>query len=130
MRYIKKAFDDVKAIIARDLILAYPVCSKESEIYTDTSSRQIVAVITQQNRPSAFFSGNKLSDTQQKYSVTEIELLAIVGPLKEFKGMRGGSRSSSTETTKILSKMPYDSLLTEYTSGGYFWKNLAGKEST
>ena len=36
-----------------------------------------------------FFSW-KLSDTQRKYSVTEIELLAIVVTLKEFKGMLWG----------------------------------------
>ena len=47
------------------------------------------AVITQGNRPIAFFS-RKLSTTQQKYSVTEIELLAIVETLKEFKGMLWG----------------------------------------
>jgi hypothetical protein len=49
---------------------------KPFEIYTDTSSKQLGA-ITQDNRPIAFFS-RKLSKTQQKYSVTEIELLAIV----------------------------------------------------
>ncbi len=49
------------------------------------------AVITQQNRPIVFFS-RKLSETPQKYSVTEIELLAIVETLKEFKGMLWGQR--------------------------------------
>jgi hypothetical protein len=46
-------------------------------------------VITQDNRPIAFFS-KKLSKMQQKYSVTESELLAIVETLKEFKGMLWG----------------------------------------
>ncbi len=55
----------------------------------DTSSTQLGAVITQDNRPIAFFS-RKLSETQQKYSVTEIELLAIVETLKEYKGMLWG----------------------------------------
>jgi hypothetical protein len=41
------------------------------------------------HRPIAFFS-RKLSETQEKYSVTEIELLAIVETLKEFKGMLWG----------------------------------------
>ncbi len=50
---------------------------------------QLGAVITQDNRPIAFFS-RKLSKTQQKYTVTEIELLAIVETLKEFKGMLWG----------------------------------------
>ncbi len=43
-------------------------------------------MIAQDNRPIAFFS-RKLSETQQKYSVTEFELLAIVKTLQEFKGM-------------------------------------------
>ncbi len=59
------------------------------EIYTVTSSTQLGAVIAQDNRPIAFFS-RKLSKAQQKYSVTEIELLAIVETLKEFKGMLWG----------------------------------------
>ncbi len=50
---------------------------------------QLGAVITQDNRPIALFS-RKLSETQQKYSVTEIELLAIVETLKKFKGMLWG----------------------------------------
>jgi hypothetical protein len=47
---------------------------------------QLGAVITQDNKPIAFFS-RKLSKMQQKYSVTEIELLAILETLKELKGM-------------------------------------------
>ncbi len=47
------------------------------------------AVIAQDNRTIAFFS-RKQSKRQQKYSVTEIELLAIVETLKEFKGMLWG----------------------------------------
>jgi hypothetical protein len=82
----QQAFDDVKAAIAKETVLAYPDFLKPSEIYTDTSSMQLRAAIIQDNRPIAFFS-RKLSKTQQKYSVTEIELLAIVETLKEFKGM-------------------------------------------
>ncbi len=59
---------------------------KPFEIYTDTSSTQLGAVTAQDNRPIWFFS-RKLSKTQQKYSFTEIELMAIVETLKEFKGM-------------------------------------------
>ncbi len=56
---------------------------------TDASSKQLGAVITQDNRPITFFS-RKLSDTQRKYIITEIELLAIVKTLKELKGMLWG----------------------------------------
>jgi hypothetical protein len=69
--------------------LAYLDYSKVFKIYTDASSKQLGAVITQDNRPIAFFS-RKLSDTQHEYSVTEIELLAIVETLKEFKEMLWG----------------------------------------
>ncbi len=69
--------------------MAYPDYSKVFEIYTDASSKQLGAVITQDNRLIAFFSW-KPSDTQSKYSITEIELLAIVKTLKEFKGMLWG----------------------------------------
>jgi hypothetical protein len=69
--------------------LSYPDYSKVFEIYTDASSKQLGAAITQENRPIAFFSW-KVSTTQCKYSVTKIELLAIVETLKEFKGMLWG----------------------------------------
>jgi hypothetical protein len=80
----QQAFDNVTAAIAKETVLAYRDFLKPFEIYTDTSSTQLGAVITQDNRPIAFFS-RKLSKTQQKYSVTEIELLVIVETLKEFK---------------------------------------------
>ena len=85
----QQAFDDIKAAIAKETVLAYPDFSKPFKIYTNASSMQLGAVITQDNRPIAFFS-RKLSEMQQKYSVTEIELLAIVETLKEFKGMLWG----------------------------------------
>ncbi len=66
--------------------MAYPDYSEVFEIYTDASSKQLGAVITQKNRPNAFFS-RKLSVAQRKYGFTEIELLAIVETLEEFKGM-------------------------------------------
>jgi hypothetical protein len=73
----------VKATIAKEVVLAYPNFTKPCEIYTDASTTQSGAVITQGNRPIAFFS-RKLSKVPSKYSVTKIELLAIVETLKEF----------------------------------------------
>jgi hypothetical protein len=81
----QRAFNHVKAT-AKDIVLAYQDYSKVFEIYTDASSKQLGAVITQDNRPIVIFS-QKLSDTQPKHSITEIELLAIVETFKEFKGM-------------------------------------------
>jgi hypothetical protein len=69
--------------------LAYPDFSKVFEIYTDASSKQLGALITQDNRPIVF-SSQKLSNTQRKCSITKIELPAIVKTLKEFRGMLWG----------------------------------------
>jgi hypothetical protein len=68
----QRAFDHLKATITRKVVLAYPDYSKVFEIYTDASSKQLGAVITQENRPIALFS-QKLSTTQRKYSVTKID---------------------------------------------------------
>ena len=72
----QNAFDHVKATITKEVVLV--------ELYTDASSKQLGAVITQDNRPIPFFSW-KLSPAQRKYSVTKIELLAIVEPLKRVQ---------------------------------------------
>jgi hypothetical protein len=69
----QESFEAIKHLIARDIVLAYPDFSKKFVIYTDASKRQLGAVITQDNRPIAFFSG-KLNSAQQKYSITELEL--------------------------------------------------------
>ena len=79
----------MKTTIAKYVVLAYPDYSTVFEVYTDASSTQLGSVLTQNNRPLAFFS-RKLTECQRKYSVTEIELLAIVETLKEFKGMLWG----------------------------------------
>ncbi len=85
----QQAVDNVKAAIAKETALAYLDFFKPFEIYTDASSMQLGAMITQHNTPIAFFS-RKLSEMQQKYSVMGIELLSIVETLKEFKGMLWG----------------------------------------
>jgi hypothetical protein len=65
----QRAFNHINANIAKEVVLAYPDYSKVFEIYTNASSKQLGAVITQENRPIAFFS-RKLSTTQRKYSFT------------------------------------------------------------
>ena len=74
-----------------DALLACSKYRERFDIYTDASTRQLGAVITQNGKPLAFFSC-KLSKTQHKYSITELELLSIVECLKEFKGMLWGQQ--------------------------------------
>jgi hypothetical protein len=51
----QQVFDKVKADIAKETVLAYPDFLKLFEISTEASSTQLGAVITQDNRPIAFF---------------------------------------------------------------------------
>jgi hypothetical protein len=71
------AFDNVKKTIAKEVVLAYPDFTKPFDIYTDGSTKQLGVVITQDSRPDVFFSW-KLSGGQSKYTVTKLELLAII----------------------------------------------------
>jgi hypothetical protein len=118
----QRAFDHIKATIAKDVVLAYPDYSKVFEIYTDASSKQLGAVITQGNRPIAFFS-RKLFDAQRKYSITKIELLAIVETLKEFKGMLWGQNIEVFTDHAYLMRDALGLTLTKCTNGGYCWKS-------
>ena len=68
----QQAFDNIKTTIAKDVTLAYPDYMQGFEVYTDSSKLQLGAIMTQANRPLAFFS-RKLSPAQQKDSVTEQE---------------------------------------------------------
>jgi hypothetical protein len=97
------AFDNAKATIVKEVVLAYPDFLKPFEIYTNASTKQLGAVITQENRPIAFFS-QKLSSAQSKYIVTKLELLAIVETLKEFNGMLWGQQINVYTDHKILTR--------------------------
>ena len=82
----------------QELVLAYPDYSQEFEICTDALSKQLGTVITQGNKPITFSSG-KLTKMQQHYSVTKIELLAIVETLKEFKRHTVGTKDKRSSPT-------------------------------
>jgi len=109
-------FEKVKETLAREVLLAYPNYGELLEIYTDASTKQLGAVITQNNRALAFFS-RKLNAVQQKYSVIELELLSITEYLKEFKGMLWGQKLRVFTDHKIWLAMPWDTHVTVRTNG-------------
>jgi glutaredoxin 2 len=78
----QQAFDGVNATTSKD---------EELKMFTDGSKKQLGAVINQQGGSLALFI-QKLTKCQQKYSITEIKLLAIVKCLTEIKGMLWGQQ--------------------------------------
>ncbi len=79
----QKAFNQMKCIISREVLLAYPDFNKPFDIHMDASHVQLGAIISQNGKPIAFYSC-KLNPAQLQYTMTECELLSIVETLKEF----------------------------------------------
>jgi hypothetical protein len=79
----QKAFEQIKMLLSRDVLLSYPNFNKPFAIHTDASKIQLGAVISQDQKPIAFYS-HKLNPAQTCYTTTECELLSIVETLKEF----------------------------------------------
>ena len=82
----QEAFEKVKKIISKETLLAFPDFSKPFVIHTDASHTQLGAVISQDNKPIAFYS-RKPNPAQTRYTTTERELLSIVETLKEFRNI-------------------------------------------
>jgi hypothetical protein len=61
----QRTFNHLKATVAKDVVLAYPDYSNVFKIYADFCRKQLGAVITQDNKPTVFFSWN-LSNAQHK----------------------------------------------------------------
>ena len=85
------SFDKMKQIISKETLLAYPDFNKPFIIHTDASHTQLGAVISQNDKPIAFYS-RKLKPEQTRYTTTERELLSIVETLKEFRNILLGQQ--------------------------------------
>ena len=77
----QEAFDTMKKIVAKEVILSYPDFNKVFEIHTDGSKTQLGAVVSQDGKPIAFYS-RKLNPAQTRCTTTQRELLSIVETLK------------------------------------------------
>ena len=87
----QKAFDKIKQIVGCETLLSYPDFSLPFEIHTNASHTQLGAVISQNNKPIAFYS-RKPQPAQRQYTTTERELLSIIKTLKEFKNILLGQQ--------------------------------------
>ena len=85
------AFKEMKRVMARETLLAFPDFNKTFVIHTDASKTQLGAIISQEGKPIAFYS-RKLNPAQTRYTTTERELLSIVETMKEFRNILFGQK--------------------------------------
>jgi hypothetical protein len=86
---LEQAFCNLKKMVSEETLLTYPDWTEPFTVHTDASDYQLGAVISQRNKPIAFFS-RRLSKAQRNYTTTEKELLSIVECLKQFRGILFG----------------------------------------
>ena len=72
-------------------LLVYPNFNKPFIIHTGASTVHLGTVISQDNKPIAFY-GRKLNPAQVNYTTKEKELLSIVETLKELRNILFGQR--------------------------------------
>ena len=80
-----RAFEEMKQIVSREVLLSFPDYNERFQLYTDASDLQMGAVLKQGDKTLAFFS-KKLNNAQKQNGVGEKEMLSIVEALKEFRG--------------------------------------------
>ena len=77
------AINKIKGIMARDTVFILPDFNGTFKIHTNASVLQLGEVISQKGTYIPLYS-RKITDIQQRYTVTERELISIVESLKDL----------------------------------------------
>jgi hypothetical protein len=91
----QKAFKELQNRVTSEPVLAHPELDKPFELEVDTSGFAIGAVLLQKKEdskrhPIAYFS-KTLNKVQQNYDVADLELLAVVMLLNNWRSFLAGS---------------------------------------
>ena len=79
----ENSFQTLKDTLTSDTIMAYFDPSKETELWVDASPVGLAAILSQENK-IVWYASRALSPTEQRYSQTERECLAIVWGVEHF----------------------------------------------
>ena len=91
----QEAFDHLKARMTSEPVLAHPNLDKQFELEVDTSGYAVGAVLLQQQddmkrHPVGYYSAT-LSAVEHNYNIYDLELLAIVKALRNWRPLLAGS---------------------------------------
>jgi hypothetical protein len=91
----QKAFDDLRDRVTSEPVLAHPELDKPFELEVDASGFAVGAVLLQKKEdgkrhPIAYFS-KTLNEAQRNYDVADLELLAVVMSLDNWRSFLAGS---------------------------------------
>ena len=91
----------MKISTSRETLLVYPNFSKLFVIHTDAIKVQLGAILSQNNKPIAFYS-RKPNHALVNYTIIERELLSIVETLMEVRNILLGQQIKVYTNCKSL----------------------------